>query len=43
MPTSLYDDSRTMILRITGADLMLFREGKITREEARKRVVESQF
>lgn len=43
IPTSLYDDSRTMILRITGADLMLFREGKITREEARKRVVESQF
>ncbi|MCC7186489.1 MAG: hypothetical protein IT185_09635 [Acidobacteria bacterium] len=43
MPNSLYDDSRTLILRITGADLALFHEGKITREEARKRVVESQF
>lgn len=40
---SLYDDSRTLILRIKGADLALFYEGKITREEAKKRVVESQF
>jgi hypothetical protein len=43
MPNSLYDDSRTMILRITGANLALYHEGKITREEARKRVIESQF
>lgn len=43
MPNSLYDDSRTMILRITGVNLALYHEGKITREEARKRVIESQF
>ncbi len=43
MPNSLYDDSRTLILRIKGADLSLFLEGKISRDEARKRVVESQF
>lgn len=40
---SLYDDSRTLILRITGADLALFHEGKLTRAEAKKRVIESQF
>lgn len=40
---NLYDDSRTLILRIKGSDLALFHEGKITREEARKRIVESQF
>jgi hypothetical protein len=43
MSNRLYDESPTMILRITGANLALFYEGKITREEARKRVVESQF
>jgi len=43
MPNSFYDDSRTMILRITGVNLALYHEGKITREEARKRVIESQF
>ncbi len=43
IPTSLYDDSRALILRIKGADLALFYSGKITREEARKRVVETQF
>ncbi len=40
---NLYDDSRTLILRIKGEDLALFHEGKITREEVKKRVVESQF
>lgn len=43
IPTSLYDDSRALILRIKGSDLALFYSGKITREEARKRVVETQF
>lgn len=43
MPNSLYDDSRTLILRIKGEDLSLFHVGKITREDVKKRVVESQF
>ena len=43
IPTSLYDDSRALILKIKGSDLALFYSGKITREEARKRVVETQF
>lgn len=42
-PNSLQDDSRTLILRIKGADLALFHTGKITRDEAKKRVIESQF
>lgn len=41
--TSLYNDSKTMILRIKGSDLASFYSGKITREEARKLVIESQF
>jgi hypothetical protein len=40
---SLYDDSRTLILRIKGEDLALFHDGKITRDEIKKRIVESQF
>lgn len=40
---SLQDDSRTLILRVKGEDLALFHAGKITRDEAKKRVVESQF
>lgn len=43
IPTGLYDDSQTLILRIKGSDLVLFFDGKITRDEAKKRVVESQF
>lgn len=43
IPTGLYDDSQTLILRIKGSDLALFFNGKITRDEAKKRVVESQF
>lgn len=39
----LDDESRTMILRVKGSDLALWHAGKLTREEARKRVVESQF
>lgn len=39
----LDEESRTMILRVKGSDLALWRAGKLTREEARKRVVESQF
>ncbi len=43
MPNSLYEDSRTLILRIKGQDLALFHEGKITRDDVKKRVIESQF
>jgi len=43
IPTSLYDDSQALILRIKGSDLALFYSGAITRDEARKRVLESQF
>jgi hypothetical protein len=42
-PASLQDDSPALILRVKGADLALFRTGKITRDEAKKRVIESQF
>ena len=41
--TSMYNDSKVMILRIKGSDLDLFYSGKITRDEARKLVIESQF
>ena len=41
--TSMNVDSKTMILRIKGSDLALFYSGKITRDEARKLVIESQF
>jgi hypothetical protein len=41
--TSLLEDSKTMILRIKGSDLALLYSGKITRDEARKLVIESQF
>ena len=40
---SLYNDSKIMILRIKGSDLALFYSGKISRDEARKLVIESQF
>lgn len=42
-PNSLQDDSRTLILRIKGEDLAAFHMSKITRDEAKKRIVESQF
>ncbi|MBM3751298.1 MAG: hypothetical protein FJW21_08975 [Acidimicrobiia bacterium] len=42
-PNSLQDDSRTLILRIKGEDLAAFHASRITRDEARKRIVESQF
>lgn len=41
--TSMYNDSKAMILRIKGSDLALFYSGKITKDEARKLVIESQF
>jgi len=41
--TSLLDDSRTLILRAKGEDLAQFHAGKITREEMRKRIVQSDF
>jgi hypothetical protein len=41
--TSMYNDSRAMILRVKGSDLALFYSGKITKDEARKLVIESQF
>jgi hypothetical protein len=42
-PANLYNDSKAMILRIKGSDLALFYSGKITKDEARKLVIESQF
>jgi hypothetical protein len=42
-PASLYNDSKALILRIKGSDLALFYTGKITRADARKLVIESQF
>jgi hypothetical protein len=39
----MYNDSRAMILRVKGSDLALFYSGKITKDEARKLVIESQF
>jgi hypothetical protein len=41
--TSMYNDSKIMILRIKGSDLASFYSGKISRDEARKLVIESQF
>jgi len=43
VPTSLYNESKAMILRIKGSDLAAFHSGKITRDDARKLVIESQF
>lgn len=43
IPTSLYNDSKALILRIKGADLAAFYAGKMTKDEARRRIVESQF
>jgi hypothetical protein len=40
---SMYNDSKAMILRIKGSDLALYYSGKITKDDARKLVVESQF
>ncbi len=40
---NLRKGSPTMILRIKGEDLEAFHAGRLTREETRKRVVESQF
>jgi hypothetical protein len=41
--TGLYEDSQTLILKIKGSDLALFHSEKLTRDEAKKRVIESQF
>jgi hypothetical protein len=36
-------DSRKLILRIKGADLLLLRQGKISRDEAKHRIIEKRF
>lgn len=41
--SGLYEDSQTLILKIKGANLALFHSEKITRDEAKKRIIESQF
>jgi hypothetical protein len=41
--SSLNNQDETTILSVKGADLAAFRQGKITKEEARKRVVTRQF
>lgn len=38
MPSMESSETLTLILRITGADLALYKQGKITREEAKARV-----
>ena len=44
LPQSLYDSvPRKLILSVAGADLTDFRQGRITREQARARVVEEHF
>ena len=43
LQNGLYNDSKALILRIKGSDLALFYSGKVTRDEARKLVIESQF
>lgn len=43
IPTSLYNDSKALILRIKGSVLASFYSGRITKDEARKLVIESQF
>ncbi len=40
---SLYSDHKALILRIKGSDLAAFYSGKITKDDARKLVLESQF
>jgi hypothetical protein len=42
-PQDPFEEVVTMIYRIKGRDLMEYRSGKITKEEARKRVVLGQF
>lgn len=41
--TTMFKDSKILILRIKGSDLALFYSGKIARDDARKLVIESQF
>lgn len=43
LKNGLYDESKALILRIKGSDLALFYAGKLSRDEARKLVLESQF
>lgn len=43
LQNGLYNESKALILRIKGSDLASFYGGKITRDEARKLVIESQF
>jgi hypothetical protein len=43
-PNSLYaNDSRKLILHMKGVDLNLLHQGKITRDEARNRMIEIRF
>lgn len=42
-PQDPFEEVVTMIYRIKGSDLMEYRSGKITKEDARKRVVVGQF
>jgi len=43
MAQAAFDDSVTLTLRVRGSDLADFRAGVITREQARARVVVSEF
>jgi hypothetical protein len=39
----LYPDSRRLVLTIKGADLILFRQGRLPREDAKLRILETRF
>lgn len=43
IPEAVFDDSVTITLRIKGSDLAEFRAGRITRDEARARIVVREF
>ncbi|MNC95083.1 hypothetical protein D3C83_121070 [compost metagenome] len=43
LQNGLYNESKAMILTIKGSGLAAFYTGKISRDEARKLVLESQF
>lgn len=42
-PRQLLDDSRKLILRISGADLRLYRVGTLSRDEVKARILERRF
>jgi hypothetical protein len=39
----LSPDERKLVLRMKGADLIALRQGRITRDEAKQRILESRY